>query len=58
MIERQMANLRENVLDELRRVGARPRLLPLLAILLAAPTVRSSLPFALRELRHRKGLRF
>ena len=54
----QIANLRKAVLDALRRLGARPRLLPLLAISLGAPTVRSSLPFALRELGHRKGLRF
>jgi FkbM family methyltransferase len=53
-----MANLRANVVDALRRLGARPRLLPLLAIWLGAPTVRPSLPFALRELLHREGLRF
>ena len=53
-----MANLRTNVVDALRRLGARPRLLPLLAIWLGAPTVRPSLSFALRELLHREGMRF
>ncbi len=53
-----MANLRANVLNALRRLGARPRLLPLLAIWLGAPTVRPSLSFALRELLRREGLRF
>jgi FkbM family methyltransferase len=52
-----MMALRAKVLDALRRLGARPRLLPLLAVWLGAPTVRSSLPFALRELFHREGLR-
>jgi FkbM family methyltransferase len=53
-----MTGLRANFLNALRRLGARPRLLPLLAVFLGAPTVRPSLPFALRELLHRDDLIF
>ena len=55
---RPMTNLRANVLSALRRLGARPRLFPLLAVYLGAPTVRPSVPFALRELFHRDDLLF
>jgi FkbM family methyltransferase len=44
--------------NTLRRLGAHPRLAPLHAVCLSAPTVSPSLSFAARELLHRPGLRF
>jgi FkbM family methyltransferase len=51
-----MTSLRARVLDALRRIGARPRLAPLVAVYLGAPTVRPSIRFAVRELLHREDL--
>jgi FkbM family methyltransferase len=49
---------RANILDAFRILGAHPRLAPLHAVYLSAPTVSPSVPFALRELLHRDGLVF
>ncbi len=53
-----MITLRAKVLNALRRLSARPRLFPFLAVYLGAPTVRPSVPFALRELFHSDDLVF
>lgn len=44
-----MSAVREAIIARLRRFGARPRVLPYLAIGLAAPTVKSSVRYVLRE---------
>ncbi|MCW3031559.1 MAG: hypothetical protein JWM66_1692 [Solirubrobacterales bacterium] len=51
-----MTSPRARVLNALRRLGARPRLAPLVAVCLGAPTVRPSVRLALRELLHREDL--
>jgi FkbM family methyltransferase len=51
-----MSTPRANFVEFLRRLGARRRLLPLLALFLGAPTVRPTVAFALRERLGRKGL--
>jgi FkbM family methyltransferase len=53
-----MSTLRDNFVNGLRILGAHPRLAPLHAVYLSAPTVSPSLPFAAHELLHRPGLRF
>jgi FkbM family methyltransferase len=56
MISEPMATLRAKVIDALRRLGARPRMLPLLELYMGAPTVRPTVTLALRELLGRKGV--
>jgi len=51
-----MSRPRARAIDALRRLGARPRLAPLHAVYLGAPTVRPSLPFAVREMMRRRNL--
>jgi FkbM family methyltransferase len=51
-----MPHIKESAVQALRRLAARPRLLPLTALLLRARTVRPSLAFAAREGVGRKGL--
>lgn len=53
-----MSTLRATALDALRRLGAHPRLAPLHAVYLSAPTVSPSVSFALHELLHRNGLAY
>jgi FkbM family methyltransferase len=45
------------LIEALRKLGAHPRLLPLVALLLRARTVHSSIAFALRELSRRSSVR-
>ncbi|HTA32890.1 MAG TPA: FkbM family methyltransferase [Solirubrobacteraceae bacterium] len=51
-----MTTLRSKFVEALRRLGARPRLLPLLALYQGAPTVKPTFAFLLREASARKGV--
>lgn len=50
-----MSAVREGAVTLLRRLGAHPRVLPYLAVGLAAPTVKPSIRYVLREVFGRKG---
>lgn len=51
-----MSALRSKCVEALRKLGAHPRLLPLLELYLGAPTVRPTVAFALREGLRREGV--